>query len=59
MRERAARIGGRLTILSSAESGTDILVIVAGNLSFIYPHTGIFSRFRNLYRRAMRNRDPF
>jgi hypothetical protein len=59
MRERAARIGGRLTILSSAESGTDILVIVAGNLSFIYPHKGIFSRFRNLYRRAMRNRDPF
>jgi signal transduction histidine kinase len=58
MRERAARIGGRLTILSSAESGTDILVIVAGNLSFIYPHTGIFSRLRNLYRRAIRNRDP-
>ncbi len=57
MRERAARIGGRLTILSSAESGTDILVIVAGNVSFIYPYKGIFSRIRNSYRRAIRNRD--
>jgi signal transduction histidine kinase len=57
MRERAARIGGRLTILSSAESGTDISVIVPGSLSFIYPRTGIFSRLRNFYRRAIRNRD--
>ncbi|AXC11899.1 Membrane associated, signal transduction histidine kinase-like ATPase [Acidisarcina polymorpha] len=58
MRERAARIGARLTILSSAESGTDILVVVAGNVSFTHPETGIFSRLRNLYRRAARHRDP-
>ncbi|WP_161557188.1 ligand-binding sensor domain-containing protein [Acidisarcina polymorpha] len=58
MRERATRIQGQLTILSSAESGTDISVVVPGRLSFLYPGTGIFSRIRNLYRRAIRNHDP-
>ncbi|AXC10169.1 Membrane associated, signal transduction histidine kinase-like ATPase [Acidisarcina polymorpha] len=58
MRERAARIQGRLTILSSAESGTDISVIVPGSVSFLHPGTGIFSRIRHLYRRAIRNHDP-
>ncbi|AXC11905.1 Membrane associated, signal transduction histidine kinase-like ATPase [Acidisarcina polymorpha] len=58
MRERAARIGARLTILNSAESGTDILVVVAGNVSFTHPDTGMFSRLRSLYRRAARHRDP-
>jgi signal transduction histidine kinase/ligand-binding sensor domain-containing protein len=57
MRERAARIRGRLTILSSAESGTDISVIVPGSVSFLRPDAGIFSRLRGLYRRAIRNRD--
>jgi signal transduction histidine kinase/ligand-binding sensor domain-containing protein len=57
MRERAARIRGRLTILSSAESGTDISMIVPGSVSFLPPDGGIFSRLRGLYRRAIRNRD--
>ena len=59
MRERAARIQGRLTILSSTESGTDISVIVPGSVSFLNPDTGIFSWLRNVYRRVIRNRDPF
>jgi len=58
MRERAARIKGRLTLLSSAESGTDISVIVPGSVSFLHPDGGIFSRLRSFYRRALRNRDP-
>jgi signal transduction histidine kinase len=58
MRERAARIQGRLTILSSAESGTDISVIVPGSVSFLHPDTGIFSGLQNVYRRVIRNRDP-
>jgi len=58
MRERAARIRGRLTILSSAESGTDISVIVPGSVSFLHPDSSIFSGLRSLYRRAIRNRDP-
>jgi signal transduction histidine kinase/ligand-binding sensor domain-containing protein len=57
MHERAARIRGRLTILSSAESGTDISVIVPGSVSFLRPDGGIFSSLRGLYRRATRNRD--
>jgi signal transduction histidine kinase/ligand-binding sensor domain-containing protein len=58
MRERAARIRGRLTILSSAESGTDISVIVPGTVSFLRADGGIFSKLGSLYRRAIRNRDP-
>jgi signal transduction histidine kinase/ligand-binding sensor domain-containing protein len=58
MRERAARIQGRLTILSSAESGTDISVIVPGRVSFLHHGTGIFSKLRNLYHRVIRNRGP-
>jgi signal transduction histidine kinase len=58
MRERAARIQGRLTILSSTESGTDISVIVPGSVSFLHPDGRIFSRLRSLYRRAVRHLDP-
>ena len=58
MRERAARIQGRLNILSSTESGTDISVIVPGSVSFLHPDGGILSRLRSLYRRASRNCDP-
>jgi signal transduction histidine kinase/ligand-binding sensor domain-containing protein len=52
MRERAARIRGRLTILSSAESGTDISVIVPGNVSFLHTDNGILANLRKLYRRV-------
>jgi streptogramin lyase len=34
MRERAARIGGRLTLLSSANSGTEITIVVPGGIVF-------------------------
>jgi len=53
MRERAARIQGRLTVLSSAESGTDISVIVPGSVGFLHPETGILSNLRKLYRRII------
>ena len=59
MRERAARIQGRLTIVSSADSGTDVSVIVPGTVSFLHSDGGIISRVRSLYHRAIRNRDPF
>ncbi len=58
MRERAARIQGTLTIVSSADSGTDISVSVPGSVSFLHPDTGIFSWLRNAYRRVIRNREP-
>jgi signal transduction histidine kinase/ligand-binding sensor domain-containing protein len=59
MRERAARIKGRLTILSSTESGTHISVVVPGSVSFLHSDTGIFPWFRNAYQRVIRNREPF
>ena len=58
MRERASRIQGRLTILSSAESGTDISVTVPGAVSFLRPDDSALSRLRRLYRRVFQNRDP-
>jgi signal transduction histidine kinase/ligand-binding sensor domain-containing protein len=59
MRERAARIQGKLTILSSTGSGTDISVIVPGSVSFLYPEGRILSRLRSFYRCGIRNRHPF
>jgi signal transduction histidine kinase/ligand-binding sensor domain-containing protein len=53
MRERAARIQGRLTIISSAESGTNISVIVPGSVSFLHPESGMLSNLRKLYRRII------
>ncbi len=52
MRERAARIHARLTLVSSAQSGTDISVVVPGNVSFLYPNSGILANLRKLYRRV-------
>ena len=36
MRERAARIGGKLTVLSSAASGTNVTLIVPGGITFLH-----------------------
>jgi signal transduction histidine kinase len=44
MRERAARIGGKLTLVSSSNSGTEISLIVPG---------GIIFRERMLVRRSL------
>ena len=37
MRERAARIGGRFTLISTPKSGTEIVVVVPGSLAFQKP----------------------
>jgi signal transduction histidine kinase/ligand-binding sensor domain-containing protein len=34
MRERAARIGGKLTLLSSANSGTEMTIVIPGSIVF-------------------------
>jgi signal transduction histidine kinase len=47
MRERAARIGGKLTLVSSSNSGTEISLIVPG---------GIIFRERMLVRRSLVSR---
>jgi signal transduction histidine kinase len=52
MRERAARIGGKLTLVSSSNSGTDIKLLVPGGIIFrkIIPlRRSLFRRIRALF----------
>jgi signal transduction histidine kinase len=54
MRERAARIGGKLTIVSSSESGTEIALAVPGAIAFLNARTALVTRIRALFRRRTR-----
>jgi signal transduction histidine kinase len=52
MRERAARIGGKLTLVSSSSSGTEIKLIVPGGMIFGKMMPGrwsLFTRIRTLF----------
>jgi signal transduction histidine kinase/ligand-binding sensor domain-containing protein len=51
MRERVARIGGELTLVSSAKSGTSITVIVPGNLAFREPPLTAFEKLTAILKR--------
>jgi signal transduction histidine kinase len=53
MRERAARIGGKLTLGSSSNSGTEIKLIVPGGIIFrkkMPVRRSLFTRIKNLFR---------
>jgi signal transduction histidine kinase/ligand-binding sensor domain-containing protein len=53
MRERAARIGGKLTVGSSSNSGTKIKLIVSGGIIFrkkMPIRRSLFTRMRTLFR---------
>jgi len=53
MRERAARIGGKLTLGSSSNSGTEIKLIVPGGIIFrktMPVRQSLFTRIRTLFR---------
>jgi signal transduction histidine kinase len=53
MRERAARIGGKLTLGSSSRSGTEIRLTVPGGITFrktISARETLFTRMRTLFR---------
>jgi signal transduction histidine kinase len=53
MRERAARIEGKLTLESSSNSGTEIKLIVPGGIVFrkvIPVRRSLFTRARRLFR---------
>jgi signal transduction histidine kinase len=54
MRERAARIGAKLTIASSAKSGTEIALAVPGAIAFTNAKTALVSRWRASFRRKTR-----
>ena len=53
MRERAARVGGKLTLASSSNSGTEIKLVVPGGIIFrkMMPvRRSLFARIRTLFR---------
>jgi signal transduction histidine kinase len=52
MRERAARIGGKLTVASSADSGTQITVVVPGGIVFRKPSSSPLEKIRTLLQRV-------
>jgi signal transduction histidine kinase len=51
MRERAARIGGRLSIIGSSEFGTEVHLEVPGQIAFLNAGTAQVSTIRALFRR--------
>jgi hypothetical protein len=52
MRERTARIGGKLTLVSSSSSGTEIKLIVPGGMIFgkMMPDRSLLARIRTCFR---------
>jgi signal transduction histidine kinase/ligand-binding sensor domain-containing protein len=46
MRERALRIGGNLSVVSSRRSGTEITIVVAGRIAFRKPSATQFKRIK-------------
>jgi nitrate/nitrite-specific signal transduction histidine kinase len=51
MRERAVRIGGKLNLVSSASSGTEITLVVPGNIVFRKTSSTILNKVRAFFRR--------
>jgi signal transduction histidine kinase/ligand-binding sensor domain-containing protein len=52
MRERAARIGGRLTVTSSANSGTEVRLVVPGRIVFRKPRATAFDKITAALKRV-------
>jgi signal transduction histidine kinase len=48
MRERAGRIGGKFTTVSSARMGTEITIIVPGRVAFRRPRRGVVESLKTL-----------
>lgn len=52
MRERAARIGGKLTIVSSADCGTEVKIVVPGSIVFGKSRETLFNKIKNALRQT-------
>jgi signal transduction histidine kinase/ligand-binding sensor domain-containing protein len=50
MRERAARIGGKFTLVSSVDSGTEISITVPGRIVFRKPRTSPSEKIKSILR---------
>jgi signal transduction histidine kinase len=55
MRERAARIGARLTIESSSNSGTEVKIVVPGKLAFSKARPSPLDKIRTVIHRRNEN----
>jgi hypothetical protein len=58
MRERAARIGGKLTLVSSASAGTEITVVVPGGIVFQKASVTPMEKIKALFRRTGHTSHP-
>ena len=58
MRERAARIRGKFKVESSPTSGTDVSLVVPGDVCFLHPRATVLSRVRELYWLIVRRGRP-
>jgi signal transduction histidine kinase/ligand-binding sensor domain-containing protein len=58
MRERAARIGAKLTFVSSPASGTEITLVVPGNIIFRNPRATRFAPVKAVFRKIWRALKP-
>jgi len=54
MRERAERIGGKLKVISSANSGTEITVVIPGRVIFLRPDKSSIEKIASVFRRTDR-----
>jgi len=54
MRERAGRIGGELTLLTSATTGTEVRVVVPGRIVFRTVTATRFEKLKAILRRMSR-----
>lgn len=52
MRERVARIGGKLVIISSPDTGAEITVTVPGNIVFRKPSASPLEKIKTILRRS-------
>ena len=55
MRERAARIGGRLRIQTSANHGTEIKIVIPGSLAFGHPRPSPLDKVKAIFERVDKN----
>jgi signal transduction histidine kinase/ligand-binding sensor domain-containing protein len=58
MRERAARIGGRLLIVSSPDSGTEVTIVVPAGIVFRKSRVTLLNKMKNVFRRTDRAVHP-
>lgn len=58
MRERAERIGSKLTLVSSPKSGTEITLVVPGGIIFLKASASNLGRIKTLLRRKNAASDP-